>query len=299
MSSTDVRTDGPGTLPPPPPPPPGAGGARHSSGSGGGRSSVGDIVRLVLRGVGQLLVTAGLVILLFVVYEVWVTNIFADQKQATARSQFDNSTTDPLANDNPLLTLPGGPKQSAIPVGTGIANIYVPRFGRDYHYTIVEGVTDASLEKGPGHYIGTAYPGQVGDFAVAGHRVGKGEPFLNLDQLKPGDDVVIQTKAVWVIYTVLGQPGNMAAVDAHGVPGTQTVDPSDGDVVDAVPNHPGEQAPPNLPAGAARDSWSYMTMTTCTPKFSASQRLIVHASLKRIVKVQGSALPRELAGGTI
>ena len=294
MSGTDLRTGAPGSPPTGPPPGPG----RHASGDGERSSSVGDVVRFVLRGIGQTLITAGLVILLFVVYEVWVTNIFADQKQHTVQAQFNGSQADPLAGDNPLLPLPGA-KPSAIKVGTGIANIYVPRFGRDYHYTIVEGTSDAALEEGPGHYVGSAYPGQVGDFAVAGHRVGKGEPFLNLDQLQPGDDVVIQTKSVWVVYTVLGKPGNMAALDAHGVPGQQVVDPSDGDVIATVPNHPGQQPPANLSAGSVRNSWSYLTMTTCTPKFSASQRLIVHASLNRIVKVSGSALPKELAGGTL
>ena len=83
----------------------------------------------------------------------------------------------------------------------------------DYHFTIVEGTNDADLEKGPGHYVGTALPGQVGNFAVAGHRVGKGEPFLNLDQLQPGDAVVIETVTNWYVYTVLGdaddrQPGH-------------------------------------------------------------------------------------------
>ena len=80
-----------------------------------------------------------------------------------------------------------------IPLGSGIANIYIPRFGRDYAFTVVQGTKDADLEKGPGHYVGTALPGQVGNFAVAGHRVGKGEPFLNLDHLRPGDAVIIET----------------------------------------------------------------------------------------------------------
>src|SRR6478609_1831883 len=103
-----------------------------------------DRVRLVLRGLGQTLITAGVVVLLFVVYEVYVTNYFADRAQAKVKhaltQQWKESTKDPL------LALPGqsGP---ALPEGKGIAYLYIPRLGRDFGYAIVEGVTDADLEK--------------------------------------------------------------------------------------------------------------------------------------------------------
>jgi sortase A len=229
------------------------------------RRSVGDTVRFVLRGVGQTLVTAGLVVLLFVVYEVWITNIFAHQAQHKVHTALENAWADGV---DPLP----GSGSSGIPIGTGIANIYIPRLGRDYAFTIVEGTGPDSLEKGPGHYAGTALPGQVGDFAVAGHRVGKGEPFLNLDHLKPGDTIIIETEKSWFVYSVLGNvaKADLSAPDANGVPGREIVDPSDNAVILPIPNRPNA-----VPGSNDR----YLTMTTCHPKFTAAQRMIVHAHL--------------------
>ena len=128
-----------------------------------------------------------------------------------------------------------------MPDGTGIAFLYMPRLGSDYAWAIVQGTTDADLEKGPGHYVGTALPGQVGNFAVAGHRVGKGEPFLNLDHLQAGDTVIVQTESKWFVYRVKGmQHNNIDSTDSDGIPGREIVSPSDGDVLDAVPDHPSD-----------------------------------------------------------
>jgi len=248
-----------------------------------------DRIRFVMRGVGQVLITAGVIVLLFVVYELWVTNIFAHQKQVRVRSVLEQQWAQ---GDDPLvgrLNLPGS-RQSTIPAGQGIANLYVPRLGSDYRFTIVQGVDDASLEEGPGHYPTTQLPGQVGNFAVAGHRVGKGEPFLNLDQLRVGDAVVVETKSTWFVYRVLGDvaTGDPTVAGVDGVPGRQIVAPSDVAVIDPVPGRPG-----------ARPTESLMTMTTCHPKFTANQRMIVHAALSRAVVRNGNQLPKELVGGTI
>ena len=234
--------------------------------------SAGDKVRLGLRGVGQTLITAGCVVLLFVVYEVYITNIFAHRLQHRVHNQLEQewaSGKDPLA-------LPGG-NQSTIPLGSGIANIYIPRFGRDYAFTIVQGTTEGDLEKGPGHYVGTALPGAVGNFAIAGHRVGKGEPFLNLDHLRPGDAVIIETAKTWYVYRVEGNVStkDLSAKDANGVPGREIVSPGDGNVLSPVPDSPGVN-PPN----ATTPNVHYLTMTTCHPKFTATQRMVVHAVLQ-------------------
>ncbi|MGX7677293.1 class E sortase [Jatrophihabitans sp. DSM 45814] len=298
-----------GTLPPTEPPtePP-------AGGSGGGsdgprRSSLGDKVRTGIRGVGQTLITLGLVLLLFVVYEVWVSNIFAHQRQDKVHKQFTQAVQqgqDPLKGQD-RLNLPSG-SQVVIPAGTGFANLYIPRFGKDYAWTVVQGTNDDDLERGPGHYDGTAVPGQIGNFALAGHRVGKGEPFLNLDQLVPGDAVVVQTAGNWYIYRILGDTAKYAAAlkmtdskqrdvaisdalstpDSQGVVGRQIVSPSTVSVIDPVPDHPN-----TTPTRAL------LTMTTCHPKYSANQRMILHAALVRSVPVSGNATPKELPGGTI
>ncbi|MCW2542026.1 MAG: class sortase [Frankiales bacterium] len=298
-------TGGVGTVPPPPPAAVDPGGGS----SGGRRRGFGDVVRTFVRGIGQTLITAGLVLLLFVVYEVWVSNLFAHQKQSQVHQQLAQSWQqgqDPLHGED-RLNLPSG-KQVVIPAGEGFANLYIPRFGKDFAWTIVQGTDDAALERGPGHYTDTAVPGQLGNFAVAGHRVGKGEPFLNLDQLVPGDAVVVQTAGNWYVYRVLGdqaayaaalkQPDKdkrnkaieaaLAAPDKQGVVGREIVDPSDIGVIDPVPNHPNTAA-----------SRALLTLTTCHPKYTANQRMIIHASLARAVAVRGSAIPKELPGGTL
>jgi sortase A len=259
--------------------------ARHVT-----RHRRGDMIRAGIRGVGQTLVTLGLVVLLFVVYEVWVTNIFAEAKQHDVKQALTQQWTagqDPLQGED-KLQLPAG-KQVVLPAGKGFANLYVPALGSDYAYTIVQGTNEADLEKGPGHYEGTAIPGQVGNFAVAGHRVGKGEPFLNLDQLVPGNAVVVQTASNWYIYKVLGDPktGDLSVKDAQGVPGREIVSPSQVSVIDPVPDSPGKTPTQVM-----------MTMTTCHPKYSADKRMIVHALLDRAVAKSGDETPKEL-GGTL
>jgi sortase A len=225
----------------------------------------GDWVRFGLRGIGQTLITLGVVLVLLVVYEVYVTNIYAHRKQVTVHKVLERQWSlgvDPLA-------LPSG-SAATIPAGVGIANLYLPRLGKDYAWTVVEGISAADLERGPGHYPTTALPGQTGNFAVAGHRVGKGEPFLNLDHLRPGDAVIVETLRFWYVYRVLGElaSGNLSATGPDGVPGREIVDPSDSTVIAPDPEHPGRAPTEKL-----------VTMTTCNPKFSASQRLVVHALL--------------------
>jgi sortase A len=222
-------------------------------------------VRFGLRGIGQVLITLGLVLLLLVFYEVYVTNIYAHRKQVTVHKVLESQWS---AGQDPLA-LPTG-SSATIPAGAGIANLYIPRLGKDYAWTVVEGTNDADLQRGPGHYSATALPGQIGNFSMAGHRVGKGEPFLNLDHVRPGDAVIIETLRFWYVYRVLGDvaSGDLSATGQDGVPGREIVDPSDAPVIAPYPDHPGQAASEKL-----------MTMTTCHPKFSASQRLVVHARL--------------------
>ncbi len=272
----DTAVTGPPSAPPPPP--------RTAM-------STGDKVRFVLRGIGQTLITLGLVVLLFVVYEVWITNIFAHREQTRVANALKKEWEN---GQDPLLPLPGE-KDPTIPLGSGIGVLYIPRLGQDFHFTIVQGSvvpTDGQLEKGPAHYRNTALPGQVGNFAVAGHRVGKGEPFLNIDKLRSGDAVIVETKSWWYVYRVLGRPAGQdpskvkqdAGVDANGnpitLPGREIVDPSDGNVLLPLPDHQG-----TTPTKAL------MTMTTCHPKFTASHRMIVYSVLVSKVPNADLAMP--------
>jgi sortase A len=112
-------------------------------------------------------------------------------------------------------------------------------------------------------------PGEQGNFAVAGHRVGRGSPFLDLDRMRPGDPIVIETAEGWFTYRVLGDPATGDFASPSGIPGQHVVTPADVDVIAPVPG-----GPPDAVATGA-----YLTLTTCHPKYSARQRLIVHAEL--------------------
>lgn len=235
----------------------------------------GTVLGSLLRGIGQTLITAGLIVLLFVVYELYVTNWMAARDQVQVRTTLQRTWAH---GRDPLQALPNGSVPS-LPVGEGIANLYIPRLGRDYAWTIVEGTGTGDLEKGPGHYSFSARPGQVGDFAVAGHRVGKGQPFLNLDQLRPNDAVLVETETRWYVYRVLPRRGS-----PDGVPWREIVAPGDGAVVAPVPDHPG-----------LRPTRRFLTMTTCHPKFTAAQRMIIHALLAQTLRRTGAGRPAAIS----
>ena len=120
----------------------------------------------------------------------------------------------------------------------------------------------------------------MGNFAVAGHRAGHGEPFANIDRLRSGDALIVETMSWWYVYRVLGQPAGSnpdlvrqqvgTAVDGSPLmlPGREIVDPSYGNVLLPVPDHPGATATQRL-----------MTLTTCHPTYSSSHRMIVYSQL--------------------
>jgi sortase A len=268
----------------PPGAPPGKSGRRvPATGHPQPRRRRGDWLRTLARGIGQTLITFGLVALLFVGYELWVTDLIADQRQAELTEQIraewlDDPTvapTDPGTEAAPLP--PGteapapGPAPAPIDVGVGepFAILHIPALGDDYAKVVVEGASGVELENGPGHYLDTAMPGELGNFAVAGHRVGRGAPFLDVDRLRPGDPIVVETSSHWFVYRVLGDPATGSfAGDPSGIPGQEIVRPSAVEVIAPTPGAPGAPA-----------TDAYLTLTTCHPKYSAQQRLIIHARL--------------------
>ncbi|SDY23782.1 sortase A [Modestobacter sp. DSM 44400] len=229
------------------------------------RRRAGDVGRTVVRGIGQALVTLGLVVLLFVVYEVWVTDLLTAQRQGELSDELQEGW------DAPTVTDPGGtPAPIDVALGQPFAVLHIPRLGADWSRVVVEGTGGEQLAQGPGHYAGTAMPGEQGNVALAGHRVGRGSPFLDLDRMRPGDPIVVETADFWFVYRVLGDAatGDLGA-DPSGIPGMQIVRPSQVDVIAPTPD--------GATDGAA--TGAYLTVTTCHPKYSARQRLIVHAVL--------------------
>ena len=195
--------------------------------------------------------------LLFVVYELFVTDLVAAGEQAELSDRLQQEWSAGPVADRP-----------AVP-GDALAVLYLPRLGSDYRRVVLEGTEEETLAQGPGHYAGTAMPGERGNLAIAGHRVGRGSPFLDLDRLRPGDAIVVETVDAWFVYRVLGDPDTGGFSDPRGIPGREIVRPSDVDVISPVPGGAADAAPDG----------AYLTLTTCHPKYSAEQRLVIHAVL--------------------
>ena len=201
-------------------------------------------VRRAIREFGLALITAGAVVLLFVVYQLFGTNLAEARNQSHLAKQFTaaltaSAPTGTAASKRPIDVLP------AAPPGGAIEHLVIPSIHVDKFVT--EGTGEADLRRGPGHYPGTAYPGQNGNAAIAGHRTTYGAPFFELNGVKPGDPIQITdlNGRTWT-YIVRSQ---------------EVVSPNDVSVLDPTP-------------------FPQLTLTTCNPRFSAAQRLIVFARLK-------------------
>jgi sortase A len=245
----------------------------------GSPARAGDAIRTFVRGLGQLLITFGVVILLFVAYELWGTSYYTHQQQNRLEGEIAEQW---------LRT--GGVGEISeqqigdVPLGTGIAVLRIPRFGLGYHQVIVEGTDYEDLKDGPGHYAETAYPGQVGNFSVAGHRTTYGAPFNKLDILRSGDAIVLETKSKWFTYTVQDIPASGVYPE---ISYQEIVEPTDVAVAYAVPDQPDPSLTPTE---------KLLTFTSCNPKYSAAQRIVVHAVLTSTMnKVEGE-LPPALEG---
>ncbi len=211
--------------------------------------------RSAALGVGELLVTAGMVLLLFVVYEVYVTDFLTGQRQDELSTELREQWADEPADDRGSIT--------QVELGDAFGVLRIPRLGEDYTRVILEGTEEKQLSQGPGHYVDSALPGEPGNVALAGHRVGKGSPFLELDAMQAGDPIVVETRDSWFVYRVLGDD------DPSGIPGMHIVSPAAVEVVSPTPNA----------AATAAPTGAYLTLTTCHPRYSARQRLIIHARL--------------------
>ncbi|GAA3279886.1 class E sortase [Dactylosporangium vinaceum] len=225
------------------------------------RTSFGSVARAISRGTGEVLITFGLIVLLFAGYEVWGKSAIVDAHQDELNRQLEQQwaqpTVGPSAGVSPAVVKPAN--------GDVIASVHIPRLNKKW--AVVQGVTPADIRYAPGHYPDTALPGQIGNFSMAGHRT----PAIwwDLDQLKAGDSVVIKTADTWYVYSVTGH---------------EIVLPTAVQVVAPVPDKPGEQP-----------TKAMLTMTTCNPKFNNYQRLVVHAEMTRQQPVTDGD-PAELKG---
>jgi sortase A len=218
-------------------------------------------MRIALRSLGWLLIAAGATVALYLVYSLYWTGRSTSAAQGRLLEEFrEEVAAEPfdleVGDLDPLEPTEEAPEvdRTDVAVGDAIAVMAFERDGApvvsDEPVVVVEGVTVDALKDGPGRYPGTAYPGEDGNFAVAGHRTTYGAPFWDLDQLREGDEVHVTDRAgtTW-IYEVAEQ---------------RVVAPSDISVLEPDP----------IGAGAP-----LLTLTTCHPRWSQRERLIVFAEL--------------------
>ncbi|WP_371579992.1 class E sortase [Streptomyces sp. NBC_01314] len=223
-----------------------------------------------LRVAAECAVTLGLVLLLFVAHQLWWTNRQAQEgaarevaalerdwgRERSATGDLDEGRV-PLAAPAPLT----GPSTSPRPA-EAYAVLVIPRL--HLRVPVAEGVGRADvLDKGyAGHYPGTAQPGRPGNFALAGHRNTHGEPFRHLDRLEPGDEVRVETRDAVHTYVV-----------DRTLPQTA---PGDGGVLRSVPR---SDVRPSYGYG---ERGHYLTLTTCTPAYTSTYRLVVWGKLRSV-----------------
>ena len=230
-------------------------------------------VARTVAAVGRSMITIGVLLLLFVAYQLWGTGIRTAQAQDNLEDRFaarlesynsavattsstTSTTLDPAVTTTsrlPATTAPPLPPEMIPPQGEVAGRIVMPTIGVDWWF--VEGVSVADLKKGPGHYPASPFPGQAGNAAIAGHRTTYGAPFGDVDQLQPGDEIQISTLQGEFTYLVRE---------------TIIVSPSDVQVLnDDFWDFDRDGSPePNV-----------LTLTACHPKYSARQRIIIGAEL--------------------
>ncbi len=195
--------------------------------------------------VSALLIAAALAIVSDVAWQLWGTGIGTARAQHALGQQFHSAVAESGVAD--VVAAPAAPasqQRSAPALGGLFGHLVIPRIGLDDY--VVEGVGEAQLADGPGHYPGTAQIGDKGNVGIAGHRTTYGAPFYDLNELQPGD-VIYLTNLAGQTFTY--------KVTTHFI-----VVPSDGSVLN----------PTTVPS---------LTLTTCNPRFSATNRLVVRATL--------------------
>jgi sortase A len=212
---------------------------------------------------GVALLTAGLVMLGYVGWQLYGTNYVARQQQAEAVEEVRRTWAQTSAEQ--ATEVGDGPE------GAATALIRVPRFGRDYVMPVLEGTSDEVLATGFGRFDHAAGPGERGNYALAAHRVTHGEPLRDMPRLRPGDLVEVETRSQVFVYRLTSDPNDLVVTF------------EDTWVVDRRPDNPeqGGVEPPRHPR--------LITLTTCAEIFHTDDRMIVFGHL---VQTRDKADPR-------
>ena len=211
-----------------------------------------------LQVLGELLLTVGAIVVLFVVWQLWWTNVEADARQGAVVREFAQEIQAPVQPAPAPAPTPTDYGPAPVPEdfshGDVIGVMYIPRFGESYARPVLEGVGRDVLDTlGLGHYPTTTLPGEPGNFALAGHRQTHGAVLDNIDQLKAGDRIYLQTRDAYYTYVVRN---------------SEIVLPRETDVLLPVPHEPN-----------ATPTESLLTLTTCHPRYGNQERYIAYSVL--------------------
>lgn len=196
------------------------------------------------------LIAAGLAVLGWVAWQFWGTNWQAHQRHDKVTTALENGWGE--GNDVVRTDF-----------GNATAILHVPRFGKDFAVPVLEGSTDEVLAAGIGHMEDTAEAGAVGNYVLAGHRVTHGEPFADFPELRPGDQVHVETREA--TYTYVLDSGGEDLI----IPFTETW------VLDPKPANPrdgGTQPPADV-------GDQLITLLTCSEIFHTDDRSVAFGHL--------------------
>lgn len=213
----------------------------------------------VIGVIGEVFMTLGVIMMLFVGWKYWLNDriVGSEQNQAGASLAQQLGEAPPPEPDAPAPQEAGQP--GVVPVGVApseineeFAVLYVPAWGSDYSRVIAQGTGyHEVLNEHVGHYVDSAMPGEVGNFAIAGHRLAYGASMQYIHELRVGDPIIVQTKEGY--YTYVYRSG-------------EYVQPSQVDVIGPVPR---------VPEAMSNDR--ILTLTSCNPFWSTAERIIAYA----------------------
>jgi sortase A len=208
---------------------------------------------------GLAMVLAGLILLGYVGWQFWGTNWTSHRAQRQVTSDLQQQWARPGPALHKL-------QPQYVPKGKASALVRIPKFGRKYVVPVLEGTSEGVLARGYGHFQHTAQPGQVGNYALAAHRVTHGEPLRRMPELRPGDRVIIETVADTYTYRLDTNPNSLI------VPFTGIW------VLDTLPKNPdkGGTQP------AQRPGQRLITLTTCSELFHTDNRMIAFGHLVKV-----------------
>ncbi|WP_455951733.1 class E sortase [Arcanobacterium haemolyticum] len=237
-----------------------------------------NILSAIIGVIGELLITFGLIVAGFIVWQLWWTSILANQAQTELLDEFAKKTTaaptvaaEPVKKDPPPFEL--NPTH-----GQMFGVIHFPSFGKSATRSMAEGTTNWDIldHGGFGHYEGTAWPGEIGNFSLAAHRRGNGDALMFVEEFKPGDPIIVETETAYYVYKMTDH--ELVTPDK-----TRVIQPDPYQAREAEENGTGITAPTKR----------LITLTTCHPQYNATHRWIVHGEFDSWIS-KSEGMPKEL-----